>query len=744
MIRKTETLNFSSGSIVYMPGKLPRYIFLSLFLAGVLLIVYIQFTSGKNIDNLIKGNNELLSQLSFENDLQQIQTDIVNVENNIRGAVITSDNRHIQDITGEISAVSLDLREIKKNIPAAVDTLQVSQLEILINKKMVFFNEVLNAYKNKGKPEAEILINTEGGKELSENIFQLIDAFDNKRQQELSRITASINNNAKSAHTSGLILAALAAIACMSAFWYIVNQTYQQKKLINELNASEKRAKEAARIKENFLANMSHEIRTPLNSILGFSQLFDNTRLDADQKIFLKSIKSAGENLLNIVNDILDLSKLEAGMLRIEATTFSLRKVLQSVEILFRPKAKEKNILLLTSIDELLPDELIGDEIRLTQVLVNLAGNAIKFTNEGSVMITVNEKERNLKKITLNIKVRDTGIGIPEKKQQQVFERFEQAESETTRKYGGSGLGLSIVKQLVELQGGKVYLQSQPGIGSEFTVEITYTVNEKKKPREDPSFLTVQLNGFKTGNKILVVEDNQMNQTFLKHLLTRWNLQADIAANGNEAIDAILSANYDLVLMDIQMPGMDGYNATKKIRNELNSQIPIIAMTAHAMNGEKEKCLAEGMNDYISKPLKEDELNFLIKKYISEDHAVLPDTVIDLAYIDEISGNNSSFKKDMINQFLQQVPGDLEQIEKAIEHQNFSAINSIAHGLKTSVSFMGLLPLLENDILFLENIHQQSFDEKELISRFLHIKQILGIAFENVREQNHAYNLQTR
>jgi len=717
-----------------MQKILPRYLFLSLFLAGVLLIVYIQFTSGKSVDRLIEGNTELLSQLSFENDLQQLQTDIVNAENNIRGAVITLDNRHIQDIAKEIDAVNVDLAEIKRNMPLVVDSDQVQQLEVLVNKKIIFFNQVLDVYKNNGKQKTEILINTEGGKELSENIFQLIDAFDNKRQKELSRITASINNNAKSAHTSGLVLAAIAALACISAFWYIVNQTYQQKKLIKNLNASEKRAREAAQIKENFLANMSHEIRTPLNAILGFTYLLNNTKLEGDQKIFLNSIQSSGKNLLNIVNDILDLSKLEAGMLRIETVPFSLREVVRSVEILFRPKAKEKNILLFIYVDELIPDELIGDEVRLTQVLVNLVGNAIKFTNEGSVMITVNEKENDNKNITLNIKVRDTGIGVAEKKQQRIFERFEQAENETTRKYGGSGLGLSIVKQLLDLQGGKIYLQSQPGTGSEFTVEIAYTINEKRKERKIPGYESVQINSFSKNSKILIAEDNVMNQLFLKHLLTEWNLQTDIVSNGREVIDTLKTAKYDLVLMDVQMPEMDGYTATKKIRTELNSSIPIIAMTAHAMNGEREKCIDAGMNDHIPKPVKEEELYFLLKKYFLKKEVSTSIPVIDLAYIEDISAGNKTFKKEMIEQFLQQVPNELEQLEKAIEEKNLIAINSIAHGMKTSVSFMGLLPAIEKDILYFENIPQQFLISEEPNKRLIVIKKILEKAFDDARQ----------
>lgn len=713
-----------------MQSKLPRYLFLSLFLVGILLIVYIQFTSGKSIDRLIDGNNELLSQLGFENSLQQLQTDIANAENNIRGAIITLDNRHIQDISKEINYVNTDLAEIKKNMPVAVDTLQVQQLEVLVNKKIDFINQVLGVFNTKGKPDAEILINTEGGKQLTEDIFLLIDTFDDKRQQELSRITAYINNNAKSAHTSGLILAAIAAMSCISAFWYIVNQTYQQKKLIRELDISEKKAREAAHIKENFLANMSHEIRTPLNAILGFTYLLDKTKLDEGQKTFLASIKTSGESLLDIVNDILDLSKLEAGMLRIENSPFTLHKVLDSVEALFKPKADEKNLFLGVEIDKSVPDDLLGDEMRLTQILVNLTGNAIKFTNEGSVTIAVSGKEINDDKIMLEITIKDTGIGIPLKKQQRIFERFEQAENETNRKYGGSGLGLSIVKQLLQLQGGDIKVISEPGKGSEFTASIPYTINKQSREDALASLTQKQVNGFAESKNVLVAEDNVMNQMLLRHLFQQWNLKTYTVNNGAEVVSELKRNKYDLVIMDIQMPEMDGYVATEKIRHELNSSIPVIAMTAHAIAGEREKCINAGMNDYISKPVREEELYALMQKYILHDGSITT-PVIDMAYLDDISHNNLSFKKEMVEQFLQQAPGELEQLKEAIKQRNVAAIRSSGHAMKTSVSFMGLLPVLEEDLLFFENIQPSQLPNNEPSWRLLAITSILEKAFED-------------
>jgi CheY-like chemotaxis protein len=278
-------------------------------------------------------------------------------------------------------------------------------------------------------------------------------------------------------------------------------------------------------------------------------------------------------------------------------------------------KIKEKKLYLTTEIKETVPDIITGDAVRLTQILVNLLGNALKFTEVGGVKLIVDVVHVDKDKVNLKFNIIDTGIGIAKEKQESIFERFQQAEAETSRRFGGTGLGLSIVKQLVELQGGTLSLESKPGKGSEFIIQMEYKLPDEEKMLSDAlaaaEMNTVSLNEV----KVLIAEDNPMNQQLIKHLMKNWVIDHTIVNNGAEAVEALKHENFNIVLMDIQMPEMDGYTATTVIRKELKLQIPIIAMTAHAMMGEKEKCLQLGMNDYISKPLKETILYNIIAQY---------------------------------------------------------------------------------------------------------------------------------
>jgi CheY-like chemotaxis protein len=378
--------------------------------------------------------------------------------------------------------------------------------------------------------------------------------------------------------------------------------------------------KASAAVKENFLANMSHEIRTPLNAVLGFTNILQKTKLETEQREYVDIIQTSGDNLLSIVNDILDLSKIEAGMMRIEEAPFRVSDIISTVETMLKPKAEEKKLQFVVNLDSQVPEIVSGDAVRLTQILVNLVSNSIKFTEEGGVYlrVTMVKKENGVAK--LEFLVRDTGIGIPSEKQPTIFDRFEQAEAETTRRFGGTGLGLSIVKNLVELQKGTISLFSQNGNGSSFTVELSFKICdvESTAKREIKKQANISDNS-KSKIKVLIAEDNAMNQRLIKHLMQSRGYHFDLVFNGIQAIESLKKQTYDMVLMDIQMPEMDGYTATRQIRNELNLHIPIIAMTAHAMSGEKEKCIRAGMNDYLSKPIDEEILFDLIQQYSRPD-----------------------------------------------------------------------------------------------------------------------------
>jgi CheY-like chemotaxis protein/HPt (histidine-containing phosphotransfer) domain-containing protein len=491
------------------------------------------------------------------------------------------------------------------------------------------------------------------------------------------------------------------------AFWYTINQGRQQQRMILALNESEKRSKDVAYMKEQFLANMSHEIRTPMNSMLGFTNLLRRTELTPTQREYVQNIHSSGENLLTLVNDILDLSKIEAGMMHLEETRFSLRSMVSSVGAMFIEKIKEKGLQFHVHIDKDLPDILSGDAVRLTQILVNLISNAVKFTDKGLINLKFTLLNQNDDRVRLRIVVADTGIGIAKEKQPTVFERFQQAETETTRRFGGTGLGLSIVRQLVTMQSGSIRLNSELGKGSEFIIELEY-----KLPDTEQLFSEAMADQEEQVPlqkiKVLVAEDNAMNQQLVHHLMKSWSIDHVIVQNGREAISALKEHPYSIVLMDIQMPEMDGYTTTSIIRNELKMDVPIIAMTAHAMVGEKEKCLQLGMNDYVSKPIKETVLYNIIGRHAQHIPEYTPPPpsekvpkleYISLEYLKQLSGNDPKFEREILKQFVAQTPEELSLLEKYVHDQDFDQIRRTAHSLKSTVGYVGLAeelhPLLD-------------------------------------------------
>lgn len=373
------------------------------------------------------------------------------------------------------------------------------------------------------------------------------------------------------------------------------------------------KAEQSEKFKQQFLANMSHEIRTPMNSVIGLTNLLMKSKMDQQQTKYLNVIKKSSENLLVIINDILDLSKIEAGKMDFEKIAFSLHDCLDTVYHTMVFKSEEKNLELKQIIDEKVPEVVIGDPVRLNQILINLAGNAIKFTEKGSVTIQIKELNRHDNISILEFSITDTGIGIAQSQLDKIFESFSQASSDTTRKFGGTGLGLTISKQLVELQNGSIYVQSQPGQGTTFSFKIPYPIGEIADLNKPGSGIGDVLGEDLKGIRILLVEDNGFNQMVAVDTLNDLipELTVDIAENGIESLEKLRSADYDIILMDIQMPQMDGFEATERIRTDFKSpknQVPIMAMTANVTQEEVEKCFNCGMTAHISKPFDPQEL----------------------------------------------------------------------------------------------------------------------------------------
>jgi PAS domain S-box-containing protein len=412
----------------------------------------------------------------------------------------------------------------------------------------------------------------------------------------------------------------------------------EQEQKNEELEKALIAAREATRMKSRFLANMSHEIRTPMNGVLGMTDFLLGTGLNPEQQEYAESIKRSADSLLALINDILDLSRIEAGQLRVDHTEFSLQSAMAETTSMFALQARAKGLEFISAIEGGLPEVVVGDPGRLRQVLTNLLGNAIKFTDRGQIGLKAEMAGRKPDAIRVKFTVHDSGIGISPGEQSRLFDTFTQGDESTTRKYGGTGLGLAISKQLVELLGGEIGLESDPGKGSRFWFTVTFgkaaaakkevalrlspaphvIVAKSQTGTAQRSEAPAGPSSLQNSMRILLAEDNEINQRITLRLLQKLGLAADAVVNGREAVEALEKRQYDLVLMDCQMPDMDGYEATAVIRNRegKSRHQTICALTANAMDGDRERCLAAGMDDYISKPVGLEKLRQALDRWI--------------------------------------------------------------------------------------------------------------------------------
>lgn len=457
-------------------------------------------------------------------------------------------------------------------------------------------------------------------------------------------------------------------------------------------------AEDAVKAKQQFLSNMSHEIRTPMNAIIGFTKVVLKTELTAKQREYLMAIKMSGDALIVLINDILDLAKVDAGKMTFEQTPFKLAASISAMLHLFETKIQEKNLELIKKYDSRIPEVLVGDSVRLHQIILNLVSNAVKFTNTGNITVDVQMICEDEENVTIQFSVSDTGVGIPENKLDYIFENFQQASSNTSRLYGGTGLGLAIVKQLIESQHGTIHVESELGKGSNFSFELKF---KKTKEAAEIETGTLELDAEMKNIKVLVVEDIALNQLLMKTLLDDFGFERDIAANGKIAIEKMQKKSYDIILMDLQMPEMNGFEATDYIRKTMQSKVPIIALTADVTTVDLAKCKAVGMNDYIAKPVDEkllyNKIISLVKKPAplagnkgSEQDNRERVKYINLEYLTHRTKSNPVLMAEMISLYLEQTPPLVQTMKQSMEEKDWKSLHMAVHKMIPSFSIMGI------------------------------------------------------
>lgn len=583
------------------------------------VLVTVQYALNKSISNVISSQEEIIKSTKLSTEIESIKSSVCFFESKMKGYVLTGNDKLLENNEKYLTDIVSKFKKLKSLSPNKEQIASIDTLVSLLNAEIQFCDEVIFQYDINKENALSLIKLGKGGVLMTQIIkeFERIHDIESGKFAEIILRNHRYSEQVKFMDTSAYVIAFILILLCVAILYRDINK---REKLEQKLIIAQKKAEEAANIKQQFMANMSHEIRTPMNAIIGFNERLIKTKLDDTQKEYVTAVQSSGENLLAIINDILDFSKIEAGMVKIEEIQFNPHELLNSAGKMFTEQAKEKNISLHLDISQEIPQLIIGDPTRLTQILVNLIGNAIKFTNKGSISITALVSYTDETSVGLQFKVKDSGIGISEEQISEIFERFTQAKSDTSRIYGGTGLGLSIVKKLVELQSGKITVNSEKNKGSEFTFTIPYKKAEKQTADNTIKKGINLSSSFNNKIKVLVVEDNLMNQKLAGFMLKDWGLNFDICSNGKLAIEKIKENNvYDVILMDIQMPEMNGYDATKFIREELKLNIPIIAMTADALPGERDKCIDLGMTDYISKPIKEIDLHSIITKYINHN-----------------------------------------------------------------------------------------------------------------------------
>jgi signal transduction histidine kinase/CheY-like chemotaxis protein/CHASE3 domain sensor protein len=636
-----------------------------------------------------ENQTRILEMIKFEDRLDKLRNDITLVQSRIRGYVITSDPAFVNNIENEIHQIGNDMLQLKLEGGDDVSLKPLlDSLDLLVKSKIQFSYHTLETFKTGGKAQTEELLKKGTGVDLRNRIYAVIDKISQVKTSldhgSVNSLIIETENNRKNllwldGWLPYMILGffILLGLSILLIF-------YQNIGLLHALSAAKDSELTASIVKDQFVANVSHEIRTPLNSILGYANLLDNTTLTEVQRKYLHAVRISSEMLKQVVNSILDFSRLESGLVLPEKIKFNPCELVNQLRLSFEEIFANKGLDFSIECATDMPQTLAGDVIKMNQVFTNLLGNALKFTEKGFVKVSARVQSNQDKTCWLEFSVKDSGIGIDENKIPLIFDRYYQTEQGNNRKFEGTGLGLPITKRLVDNMGGRIRVESQKGNGSEFTVLLPfeYTFEDAVE-----NFIMPQNLG--RDKKVLVVDDNEFNRDLVQHVLHSWNFTVVLAQSAAEAVVKLTTEKFNVVFLDIQMPEVDGYELARRIRKELHLTTPIVALTAHSGRAENEKCKAAGMDDFVTKPFSQLELYGVISRVTENASSFLK-----LQYLRELSKGNVEFEHRIMRQVTAILPMQLKDLRHALEQNDKGKVATISHDLLSHLAIFRL----ENDL----------------------------------------------
>lgn len=688
---------------------------ITILFAGIGLNYMIELKVLHSVQEHTAKNDSIILHEQYQQTIEKTMFLITQSDHNLESYIQTKDYSKLQEFTKNNEAVETKLNEVKKGYAGYVPKFLVNIFLHKAGNRISLNKEIFDTYTAEGTEKAQAMISGGDNKknlaELTYSAQELVNALNLKiagLNQAISYEKTSMLNLDRKWNLASLIFMLLIA-------FLVLYKMIETNRLNEHLSKAVQKEQQATLVKDQFISNVTHELRTPLNSIIGYTNLLLKKEHTPETKQWISAMKVSGNLLMEVINDVLDYSKLESGYIRFAREPFQLNDVLNNLRNVMQNRAESKDLSFIIEQREGVILNLVGDEKKLIQMLVNLTGNSIKFTESGSIKVEVGMLKKADDKVWLQFVVTDTGIGIDEKKLPYIFERFYQVDSALSGKYVGTGLGLPIVKQLVEMQGGTITASSAPGKGTTFEVVLPYIINTQKEEEvtEDAGEL-IDAVELKVPQKILIVDDNEMSRDLLGFILNERHYLFDKAENGLAALDMLKQNTYDFIIMDVQMPELNGIETTRKIRSELKIQTPVIGLSGFSRPEEQQASIHAGMNAYLTKPFDDVKLFELLDYYKDWNTQPVPlhTKLVNIEYLKRIAGGNKEYVEEVLLKAADLLPDEVKKLQDSFAANNGILLKEVAHNMKTTLSILGVKEIISNKVRELEKADISKPSEK--------------------------------